>query len=129
MLVLNIGGISNISVLPAQGPVIGFDCGPGNALMDYWCQQHTGAPYDAQGRWAAQGTVHPALLETFLKEPFFQKAPPKKHRKGLVQCGVAQQQVAALCGTAPRRCTKATLTELTAQACANTVKQYGGAQL
>lgn len=76
VLVLNIGGISNISVLPAQGPVIGFDCGPGNALMDYWCQRHTGAPYDAQGHWAAQGTVHPALLEIFLKSLSF-----KRHRK------------------------------------------------
>ena len=58
--VLNIGGISNLTFLPAQselgdGPgLLGFDCGPGNGLMDAWCEQHTGARYDAQGQWAAR---------------------------------------------------------------------------
>ena len=125
VLVLNIGGISNISVLPAQGPVIGFDCGPGNALMDYWCQRHTGAPYDAQGRWAAQGTVHPALLETFLKEPFFQKAPPKSTGRDLFNVAWLNSKLQHFADLRPAD-VQATLTELTAQACANTVKQYGG---
>ena len=55
--VLNLGGISNLSVLPPAGtaPVLGFDCGPGNALMDAWCQQHLGLPFDADGAWAASG--------------------------------------------------------------------------
>ena len=125
VLVLNIGGISNISVLPAQGPVIGFDCGPGNALMDYWCQRHTGAPYDAQGHWAAQGTVHPALLETFLKEPFFQKAPPKSTGRDLFNVAWLNSKLQHFADLRPAD-VQATLTELTAQACANTFKQYGG---
>src|SRR6188474_563060 len=56
--VLNLGGISNLSVLPKAGasPVLGFDCGPGNALMDAWCRRHTGQAYDAGGAWAASGT-------------------------------------------------------------------------
>src|SRR4051812_34862317 len=57
--VLNIGGISNVTVLRADGGMQGFDCGPGNALMDAWCSQHTGHPYDDDGRWAASGKVLP----------------------------------------------------------------------
>jgi len=53
--VLNIGGISNITLLHASGEVQGFDCGPGNALMDFWCQRHTAEPYDNAGAWAASG--------------------------------------------------------------------------
>ena len=56
VLVLNIGGISNLSVLGADGSVLGFDCGPGNALMDHWCQQHTGQPFDKDGAWAVSYT-------------------------------------------------------------------------
>ena len=58
--VLNLGGISNLSVLPPADsalPVLGFDCGPGNALMDAWCLQHTGQPFDAGGAWAASGRL------------------------------------------------------------------------
>ncbi|MDD2547172.1 MAG: anhydro-N-acetylmuramic acid kinase, partial [Burkholderiaceae bacterium] len=68
--VVNIGGISNLSVLAADGSVRGFDCGPGNALMDHWCQQHTGQPFDDAGAWAARGQVLPALLEALWQEPF-----------------------------------------------------------
>jgi len=57
-LVLNMGGISNLSVLPANGPVLGFDCGPGNALMDAWCLQHTGQRFDEVGHWPACLTSH-----------------------------------------------------------------------
>jgi anhydro-N-acetylmuramic acid kinase len=56
--VLNIGGISNLSVLGSDGQVLGFDCGPGNALMDHWCQRHTGQLFDQDGLWAASGQVH-----------------------------------------------------------------------
>lgn len=76
--VLNIGGISNLSVLPTgNAAVLGFDCGPGNALMDYWCQAHTGQPFDAAGGWAASGHVLPSLLSRLLADPYFAKAPPK----------------------------------------------------
>jgi len=61
--VLNIGGISNLTLLRADGSLLGFDCGPGNALMDGWCAQHQGQPYDADGAWAASGQVLPSLLE------------------------------------------------------------------
>ena len=70
--VLNWGGIANVTLLnPLQNALQGFDCGPANALMDIWCQRHTGKPFDADGTWAAQGTVHAALLERLLDEPYF----------------------------------------------------------
>ena len=53
--VLNIGGIANLSVLHANGDVLGFDCGPGNALLDHWCHTHTGNAFDNNGAWGASG--------------------------------------------------------------------------
>lgn len=75
--VLNLGGIANLTLLPAAGAVGGFDCGPGNALLDLWCQRHRGQAYDADGAWAASGQVDAALLARWLAEPFFALPPPK----------------------------------------------------
>src|SRR5262245_57865782 len=72
--VINIGGISNLTGLPAQGSdgtVLGFDCGPGNVLMDAWALEHLGEPIDRDGRWAAGGRVDSAMLESLLTEPYF----------------------------------------------------------
>jgi anhydro-N-acetylmuramic acid kinase len=124
--VLNLGGIANLSVLPAadaQGPVLGFDCGPGNALMDHWCQAHTGQPFDAGGRWAAGGQVLPALLARLRADPFFAKAPPKSTGRDLFH----PAWLAARLGddaSAPAD-VQATLTELTASACADDLRRYG----
>jgi anhydro-N-acetylmuramic acid kinase len=81
--VLNIGGISNLTLLAPNQPVMGFDCGPGNALMDHWCERHTGQAFDADGRWAASGRVRPDILERLLDEPFFAQAPPKSTGRDL----------------------------------------------
>jgi len=75
--ILNIGGISNLTDLPCSQEVAGFDCGPGNLLMDAWCYQHTGKPYDEGGTWAASGKTVPHLLDSMLAHPFFELAPPK----------------------------------------------------
>lgn len=75
--VLNIGGISNLSVLAADGRTIGFDCGPGNALMDHWCATHRGEPYDRDGLWASTGSVNPGLLQSMQRDPYFALPPPK----------------------------------------------------
>ncbi|WP_200946832.1 anhydro-N-acetylmuramic acid kinase [Methylibium sp. Root1272] len=76
--VVNIGGISNLTLLPRDdSPVRGFDCGPGNALMDLWCLRHRGLPYDDLGRWAASGAVRPDLLAAALRDPYFALPPPK----------------------------------------------------
>lgn len=76
-VIVNIGGISNLSDLPADGVVSGFDCGPGNLLMDGWTQQHLNQPFDKDGAWAASGTVIPHLLATLHAHPFFAMKPPR----------------------------------------------------
>ena len=75
-VVLNWGGIGNVSIL-RKGSVLGFDTGPANALLDLWCERHTGAPFDRDGAWAASGRVHASLLQALLRHPFFERQPPK----------------------------------------------------
>jgi len=82
-VIVNIGGISNLTNLPPHAATSGFDCGPGNLLMDAWCMQHLNKPYDDNGAWAASGTVLPALLEQMLSEPFFAMPPPKSSGRDL----------------------------------------------
>src|SRR5438874_2355564 len=67
-VVVNIGGIGNISVLHGDGRVSGFDTGPGNVLMDLWVARHTGKPYDEDGAFAASGQVDQQLLQILLDE-------------------------------------------------------------
>jgi len=75
--VLNLGGISNLTLLAPGQPVTGFDCGPANALLDGWCQRHLQQPFDADGRWAASGRVQAPLLASLLAEPYFDLPAPK----------------------------------------------------
>ncbi|WP_295853656.1 anhydro-N-acetylmuramic acid kinase [uncultured Xylophilus sp.] len=127
--VLNIGGIANLSLLPpsgdpAGGPVGGYDCGPGNALLDHWCRLHTGAPYDADGAWAATGRVLPALREAlWTGEPFFALPPPKSTGRDLFHPAWLAQRLAACPDAAPAD-VQATLTELTVRAAAAGVSSY-----
>lgn len=75
--VLNLGGIGNFTLLPRAGEVRGFDTGPANALMDAWCQHHTGQAYDAGGAFAASGSVDADLLARLLDDAWFALPPPK----------------------------------------------------
>jgi anhydro-N-acetylmuramic acid kinase len=122
--VLNIGGISNLSVLRDER-VLGFDCGPGNALLDAWCRQHTGQAYDDQGRWAASGQVQSSLLQTLLNEPFFQLAPPKSTGRDLFNPDWLAAKLSAYPQSVPVD-VQATLTELTAHSCAADVRRHAG---
>lgn len=78
-IILNIGGIANLTFLPAdkRQPVTGFDTGPGNALMNTWIQHCQSKDYDTAGSWAASGTPIPALLDSMLSHAFFQQPPPR----------------------------------------------------
>ena len=77
-VVVNIGGISNVTILPAgNGAVTGFDTGPGNGLMDAWIRMHKDVPFDDDGRWADEGRASERLLAEFLADPYFGAAPPK----------------------------------------------------
>lgn len=81
--VLNLGGIANLTLLRADGGVLGFDSGPANVLMDLWCQRHTGQAHDEDGRWAASGRVDETLMAKFLAEPYFALSPPKSTGRDL----------------------------------------------
>lgn len=76
-VVLNLGGIANITVLGADGGVIGFDTGPANGLMDAWCLRHRGEAFDRDGAFAASGRIDDALLDALLADPYFALPPPK----------------------------------------------------
>jgi len=76
-LILNIGGIANLTVLTPGMPTSGFDCGPGNMLLDAWARRHLGTDFDEGGRWAATGAVQPELLSGMLQDEFFSFRPPK----------------------------------------------------
>ena len=124
--VLNIGGISNITLLPGwqtanDAQLIGFDCGPGNALLDAWCQLHTGAAFDDQGRWGATGTVHAGLLAALQEEAFFAKPPPKSTGRDLFNMPWLQQHLQNFERLAAQD-VQATLTELTAWACTHALR-------
>lgn len=126
MAVLNIGGMANLTVLrPAlTNDVLGFDCGPGNALMDAWCLRHRGLPFDAGGTWAASGQVHADLLSTMLAEPFFALLPPKSTGRDLFNPDWLELQLKGFADVSPVD-VLATLTELTARTCAACVQTYG----
>ena len=130
--VLNIGGIANLTLLPGSGaPTIelsqvrGFDCGPGNVLMDGWCERHTGQRFDADGLWAAQGQVRQELLAVALQEPFFARRPPKSTGRDLFDEALLQAWLARCPGASswPNCDVQATLTELTALAAAQALQQ------
>ncbi|HET9977924.1 MAG TPA: anhydro-N-acetylmuramic acid kinase [Burkholderiaceae bacterium] len=80
---LNWGGIANLTLLAPGADPIGFDCGPANALLDAWCQRHTGRAFDDEGRWAASGRVVAPLLATLLAEPWLDVSPPKSTGRDL----------------------------------------------
>ena len=76
LLVVNIGGVANLTWI-GEAELLACDTGPGNALLDDFMAERTGTPIDLDGQFALRGTVHPAILETLLKNPFFAKPPPK----------------------------------------------------
>ena len=121
--VLNLGGISNLSVLRADGGVLGFDCGPANALMDYWCERHTGRTYDDQGAWARTGQPHGALLDALLAEPFLALPPPKSTGRDLFNPHWLEPLLAAA-NNAPPQDVQATLAEFTARSCAQDLLRH-----
>lgn len=111
--VLNIGGFSNLSLLAPDQPVRGFDCGPGNVLMDAWIQRQRGDSYDRDGAWAASGKVQLKLLEALLSAPFFNTQGPKSTGRELFNLDWLDQHLSKQPGYAEAD-VQATLLELTA---------------
>jgi anhydro-N-acetylmuramic acid kinase len=120
--VLNLGGIANLTLLRADGAVLGFDCGPGNLLMDLWCRRHRGRPYDAGGAWAAGGCVDARLLQQLLSEPFFDQAPPKSTGRDLFDAAWLDDRLHG-CAASPQD-VMATLVELTARSAVDALQRY-----
>ena len=110
--VLNLGGIANLTLLPARGPVRGFDTGPANALMDAWTLRHLAEDFDRDGAFAARGRVDPALLERLLDDPWFGQPPPKSTGRDHFHLGWVE---ARLRGDESPADVQATLNALTAR--------------
>jgi anhydro-N-acetylmuramic acid kinase len=122
--VLNLGGIGNLTLLPAESgaPVRGFDCGPGNALLDHWVHRHHGHAFDDDGAWAASGQVHAPLLTLLLAEPFLAQRPPKSTGRDLFNPAWLDTRLAGF-GGLPAADVQATLAEFTARATAEALQR------
>ncbi|ARD44042.1 anhydro-N-acetylmuramic acid kinase [Colwellia sp. PAMC 21821] len=123
VFVVNIGGIANITFLPSNAPhkTIGFDTGPGNALMDYWFAQHQSGRYDANGQWANSGNICHNLLQAMLSDPYFaQPAPKSTGREYFNTQWLAQFTDKS---TLPPADIQATLTALTAESITQEIEQ------
>ena len=123
-VVVNIGGIANISVLHGDGRVSGFDTGPGNVLMDGWISRHQGQAYDADGAWAASGSVDGALLRRLSSDGYFALPAPKSTGRDLFHLDWLDGHLAQGPQRAPAD-VQATLTELTARTIADAILASG----
>jgi anhydro-N-acetylmuramic acid kinase len=111
--VLNVGGFSNLSLIETGKPVAGFDCGPGNVLLDAWIHTQRGDNFDRDGQWAASGKVEPALLKELLSDPFFVTKGPKSTGREVFNLEWLRQHLSRLPAFAAQD-VQATLLELSA---------------
>ncbi|HUH92278.1 MAG TPA: anhydro-N-acetylmuramic acid kinase [Casimicrobiaceae bacterium] len=119
--VVNLGGIANVTDLPRHGDVRGFDTGPGNTLLDAWCERHTGAPFDRDGAWAATGRVVPALLAALERDGYFATPPPKSTGRDRFNLAWLERHLAALDRPAQAADVQRTLLALTARTVAGAI--------
>lgn len=125
--VLNLGGIANLTLVPAAaaGAVVrGFDCGPGNMLMDLWCERHFGRAFDAGGALAAAGQVDTQLLGRLLDEPFLALAPPKSTGRDLFDARWLDARLGGQAADLPPADVLATLAEFTATAACTALARH-----
>ncbi|MFZ4550778.1 MAG: anhydro-N-acetylmuramic acid kinase [Aquabacterium sp.] len=122
--VLNVGGMANVSILRPEHAPLGFDCGPGNALLDLWCHTHTGRTFDADGAWGASGQVHADALQAGLQDPFFLQAPPKSTGRDLFNPDWLARWLTTWPHAAAPADVQATLCELTARSAAEAIQQH-----
>ncbi len=123
-VIVNIGGISNLTILPADGETTGFDAGPGNVLMDAWSERCNEEQFDRDGEWAATGQVIPGLLEIMLGHDFFRLSPPKSTGREDFNLTWVTSLITKL-ELAPRlQDVQATLAELTAVSICDVVRAY-----
>ena len=129
-IILNIGGIANITVIPADTTktVYGFDTGPGNILIDYWSNEHLQKAYDDKGQWAKSGKTNVQLLQKLLADLYFQTAPPKSTGREYFNSKWLATHLEQL----PEKCLpqdiQATLLELTAKSIVDAIESCGFAK-
>lgn len=123
-VILNLGGIANITILrPGQAPV-GFDTGPANMLMDMWCLQHTGQTFDKDGAWGASAQPNAALLDLLIEsEPWFAAPAPKSTGRDLFHRGWLEQRLTKRSPLEPKT-VQATLRQLTVATVAQCMQRY-----
>lgn len=121
-VVVNLGGIANLTLLDGIHCIGGFDSGPANGLMNIWAQEHLGEPMDLDGKWAQSGNCLNALLEIMLEEPYFSLAPPKSTGRELFNSAWLSTR---LRGDENPADVQATLLELTATSLINAIRQSG----
>ncbi len=120
-VIVNIGGIANLTSLPPGRPAIGFDCGPGNMLMDTWIGEHRSEAYDHNGAWAATGKAIPALLQAMKQEPYFSASPPKSSGRDLFNFDWLKKH---LHGNEAPADVQATLLALTGESIADAIRRF-----
>lgn len=124
-VVLNLGGIANITALAPGRPVLGFDTGPANTLLDALARRCLGRPFDDRGQWAASGTADAPLLETLLREPYFARPAPKSTGRELFNESWLERKLAESGRRVSEVNLAATLLELTARSIANAIAALG----
>jgi anhydro-N-acetylmuramic acid kinase len=120
--ILNVGGFSNVSMVQSGHPVVGFDCGPGNALIDLWTQKNLGQAFDADGAWSASGTLLPTLLRSLQSDPYFAQPVPKSTGRDHFHAGWLEGHLRPMGDVEPADVAR-TLTELTAWCCTDSSAQ------
>lgn len=133
-VILNLGGIANITILRPHQPPIGFDTGPANVLMDMWCTRHTGRAFDQDGAWGAGGQADAGLLAAMLDaEPWFALPAPKSTGRDLFNRDWLEEKLntfetggrqTAAENNAFAQNVQATLRRLTAETVARAIQQY-----
>lgn len=125
-IILNIGGIANITYIPkdVESDIIGFDTGPGNTLMDGWCQRHINQSYDANGKWAAQGSRDTELLKRLMEDPFFDLAFPKSTGREKFNLGWLDEHIQGLSHQCSAESVQTTLAMLTSCTIAKHVNMF-----
>ena len=126
-VVLNLGGIANISIVASDGSVMGFDTGPANCLLDAWVQRQCDEPFDRNGAWAAGGTVNHLLLLELMLDPYFKKPPPKS--TGVEHFNLAWLLARDRIKSVDSRDVQATLAQLTASTVAAALTRFEPAEL
>lgn len=123
-VVLNLGGIANLTDLASHRLTTGFDCGPANILMDAWIHHVSGLAFDSDGAWAATGHIDTSLLSRLLNHPFFSSTPPKS-------CGREEFNLTWLLSQlkpdmVAAEDVQATLLALTVRSCTDAIRRWCG---